>query len=105
MGVSRTSYYQWLGNQHSIREQEDKEVIKMICKAFKKGRGHYGTRRIRNCLLEEGIRVSRRRIARLMKSEGLACKTKKKFKATTDSKHNNPVAPNLLKCESKAKLA
>ncbi len=40
--------------------------------------------------------VSRRRIGRLMNQAGLACKTKKKFKATTDSKHNKPIAPNLL---------
>ena len=41
--------------------------------------------------------VSRKRIGRLMKEEGLACKTKRKFKATTDSNHNKPVADNLLK--------
>ena len=40
--------------------------------------------------------MSRRRIGRLMSQAGLSCKTKKKFKATTDSKHNKPIAPNLL---------
>jgi len=43
--------------------------------------------------------VSRRRIGRLMKQAGLVCKTQKKFKATTDSKHNQPVSPNQLKRE------
>lgn len=42
------------------------------------------------------MRVSRRRIGRLMNQAGLSCKTKKKFKATTDSKHTKSIAPNLL---------
>jgi transposase InsO family protein len=45
---------------------------------------------------ELGIIISWRRIGRLMNQAGLSCKTKKKFKATIDSKHNKPVAPNLL---------
>ena len=48
-------------------------------------------------MTKPGRIVSRRRIGRLMKQTGLVCKTKKKFKVTTDSKHNKPIAPNLLK--------
>ena len=55
---------------------------------FKKGRGTYGARRLEKKLTELSIVVSRRRIGRLMSRAGLSCKTKKKFKATTDSKHN-----------------
>ena len=66
---------------------------------FEKGRNTYGTRRLKKQLAEQDIIVSRRRIGRLMKQAGLVCKTKKKFKATTDSKHNQPVSPNLLKRE------
>lgn len=61
-----------------------------------KNRRVYGTRRIREEFIEQGEMVSRNRIGRLMKQQNLACKTKRKFKVTTDSKHNHPVAPNLL---------
>ena len=63
---------------------------------FKESRGLYGTRRIRRKLLQLGKAVGRKRIARLMKGASLYCKTKRRFKVTTNSKHNNPVAPNLL---------
>lgn len=63
---------------------------------FISNRQIYGTRRIQQVLSMEGIKTSRRRIGRLMKAQNLSCKTKKKFKPTTDSKHSLPVADNLL---------
>jgi len=59
-------------------------------------RCNYGTRRIRKILLRQGILISRRRVGKLMKEQGLNCKTKRKFKLTTDSKHPLPISPNLL---------
>jgi len=56
----------------------------------------YGARRIRKVLQSEGEVISRRRVGKLMKAEGLYCKTKRKFRVTTDSKHKLPIAPNLL---------
>jgi len=56
----------------------------------------YGTRRIRKILQKQGIVISRRRVGKLMKQQELRCKTKRKFKVTTDSKHQLPIAPNLL---------
>ncbi|OED45209.1 hypothetical protein ACH42_05420 [Endozoicomonas sp. (ex Bugula neritina AB1)] len=64
-----------------------------------KSRQSYGERRIKDDLADLGKTVSRQRIGRLMKEEDLACKTKRKFKATTDSSHSKPVADNLLKRE------
>ena len=69
----------------------------MIIKIFNEGRNIYGTRRIASKLRANGIIISRRKIAKLMADTGLQCKTKRKFKTTTDSKHNKPIAPNLLK--------
>ena len=66
---------------------------------FNESRNTYGTRRIRRALCRQGFVVSRRRIARLMKQQDLYCKTKKKFRVTTDSKHRLPVADNLLNRE------
>ncbi len=97
MKVSRSSYYQWLVSPKTKREEENEQLIEILKDLFKKGRGTYGTRRLKNRLADQGITASRRRIGRLMVKAGLWCKTKKKFKVTTDSKHNKPIAPNLLK--------
>jgi putative transposase len=96
LSVSRSAYYDWLARRPTAREQEDVELIEIIRDLFKQNRENYGTRCLKKALLKKGWHVSRRRIARLMRQAGLACKTKRKFKATTDSKHNLPIAPNLL---------
>jgi len=69
------------------------EVTKAL---FQKSRKNYGTRRLKKALIGLDRHVSRRRIDRLMGGAGLACKTKRKFKATTNSKHNLPIAQNYL---------
>ena len=94
--VSRSSYYTWLDPSKTTKEEEDAELTEDIKQIFKESRHLYGTRRIRNKLRQLGKFVGRRRIARLMKSAHLYCKTKRKFKVTTNSKHNHPVSPNLL---------
>ncbi len=96
MHVSRSCYYQWLNTPKTKRAEENDLLIDQLKALFKKGRGSYGTRRLKNRFAEQGVIVSRRRIGRLMVQAGLWCKTKKKFKVTTDSKHNKPIAPNLL---------
>lgn len=95
--VSRSSYYQWLNPLKTNREKENKELTGIIKGIFVESRGLYGTRRIRCRLAQLGKFVSRRRIARLMKAAQLYCRTKRKFKVTTNSKHNHPISPNLLK--------
>jgi len=96
MKVSRSRYYHWLNLPKTKREEENEQLIKRLKVLFNKGRGTYGTRRLKNRFAEQGIIISRRRIGRLMVQAGLWCKTKKKFKVTTDSKHNKPIASNLL---------
>jgi putative transposase len=88
MDVSRNAYYDWLHRSPTAREQADAELTPVIQAIFTKSRATYGTRRIRQSLLRQNLSVGRRRIGRLMGAAGLACKTKRKFKATTDSKHN-----------------
>nr|WP_266105349.1 IS3 family transposase [Rickettsia peacockii] len=96
MKVSRSGYYEWFNNPGCNRVQEDNELTNRIEIIFKEGRGNYGTRPIKKELSRQDIIASRRRIARLMKEASLICKTKSKFKATTDSNHNKQTAPNLL---------
>ena len=99
MSVSRSGYYEWLSSPPSARAQKDQALKAKIKKSHEASRKNYGTRRIKDDLADLGEQVSRQRIGRLMREEGLACKTKRKFKATTDSRHNKPVAENLLSRE------
>jgi len=84
LNVSRSGYYEWTNNKGSTRAELDKELIKMIKTIFREGRNIYGARRIKTILVRKGIIISRRRIIRLMKEANLVCKTKRKFKATTE---------------------
>ena len=96
MSVSRSGYHDWASRPASKRSQEDQALKADIREIHKKSRQSYGERRIKDDLADLGKTVSRRRIGRLMKEEGIACKTKRRFKATTDSSHSKPVADNLL---------
>jgi transposase InsO family protein len=96
MKVSRSGYYEWLNRALSDRDQENQRLKIMIKEIFIQSRGCYGTRRIAQGLARNDIFVSKRRIGKLMAAAGLACKTKRRFKVTTDSKHNKPISPNLL---------
>jgi len=96
MKVSSSGYYSWLNRSLSNRAFENQQLIKSITEVFLQNRNVYGTRRIAKILAKNDILISRKRIGRLMASAGLYCKTKRKFKVTTDSKHNKPISPNLL---------
>jgi hypothetical protein len=97
--VSRSGYYESLKRPPSFNSIEDDKLRPYINAAFKMGRKNYGTRRIKTALGNQEIVVSRRRIGRLMGEEGLQVQTKRKFKMTTDSNHDKPIAPNLLERE------
>lgn len=96
MNVSRSAYYDWLKRGPTAGEQDDAALSEIIQSTFGKSRATYGTRRLKATLSAQNRIVSRRRIGRLMREAGLACKTQRKFKATTNSKHNQPVAPHHL---------
>lgn len=97
--VGRSGYYHWLNASPSSRKYETEKIASLIRTIFTNSRYSYGTRRIKKALAKEGWIVSRRRIGKIMKKENLYYKTKRKFKVTTDSKHNLPVSPNLLNRE------
>ena len=94
--VSRSAYYAWLHRSPTATEKNDRGLTEMIVNAFKKSRATYGTRRLKKVLVRQNQRVSRRRIGRLMRNANLACKTRRRFKATTNSRHALPVADNHL---------
>ncbi len=94
--VNKSSYYHWIKAGCVIKKVDAKlnELIEII---FVQGRNNYGTRRIQSKLKElYGLLVSRRRISGIMKDLNLKVKMKKRYKNTTDSNHNLPIAPNIL---------
>lgn len=102
--VSRSAFYEWLNRPTTDRELEDRKLTAQIRVIFNKSRQTYGHRRIKRILRRCGIRCSNDRIRRLMKQVGLVPVHTKKFKATTNSKHSLPVAPNLLRQDFSADL-
>jgi len=97
--VSRSGYYESLKRPLSNHAIEDDELRPQVKAAFERGRKNYGTRRIKDALQKQETKISRRRISRLMRESDLEVQTKRKFKVTTDSNHDKPIAPNLLERE------
>ena len=97
MEASRTGYYAWLKRGCQSRQQQrDKEDLIHVKAAFVETRETYGPRRLSKHLLQKGRNIGRVRVERLMRENNMMPKTVKKFKATTNSNHNYPAAPNLL---------
>jgi len=94
--VSRSGYYEWLKKPLSLKLIERQRLMEKIKMLFIQSRKTYGTRRLKKALAKEGIQMSRKRIKKLLAEQGLFVKTRKKFKATTDSNHALPVADNIL---------
>lgn len=94
--VRRSSYYAWKNRSSSQQAEKNKKLIPLVRQIHKESGGTYGTRRISKALQAMGIPCGRSRARTLMKMAGIVAKQKKKFRVTTDSKHNLPVAPNLL---------
>lgn len=94
--VSRSAFYDGLHRPESARQVEDKHLGEKVKTIHRNSRSVYGARRIKSELVEQGETISRPRVGRLMRQQALKAKAKKKFKATTNSNHGLPVAPNLL---------
>ena len=90
------AFYAWEVRGPSARKAEDEKLAVQIAAIHKASGDTYGSPRIHNELEADGVTVSRKRVARLMAELGLASCRKRRFKATTDSKHKLPVAENVL---------
>ncbi|WP_456376714.1 IS3 family transposase [Thiolapillus sp.] len=99
MAVPQSACYDWLKRPESARCLEDRWQGEKVKKIHEKSREIYGARRICQEMVKDGERISRTRTGHLMKQQGLESKSKRKFKATTNSNHGRPVAPNLLNRE------
>lgn len=94
--VSTSGFYAWLSRGESERAVRDRVLIERIVEIHRRSGSTYGSRRVHRELVGEGVRCSRGRIARLMRANSVSAKHRRRFVVTTDSKHNLPVAPNLL---------
>ena len=96
LDVSRSGYYAWLRRRPSARRQADARLSIEIAISHRRSRRNYGSPRVFKDLREKGLRVSRKRVERLMRQEGLKPKRTRNFRNTTNSNHSLPVAPNIL---------
>lgn len=100
LGVSPSGYHarkaRDVDTDHARRRISNDALLIHIKAVHAESKGEYGWPRVWKKLLAQGIRVSKDRVQRLMKLHGVKARTKRRFRATTDSKHNLPVAPNLL---------
>jgi transposase InsO family protein len=98
LGVSVSGYYAWRGRLVSQHQQSDAVLLQAIQTVYQAGRGLYGSPRIHAALRQQGVCCSRKRVARLMHQAGIHCRRRPKRRVrTTDSRHNRPIAPNLLR--------
>jgi len=104
LSVSRSGYYAWKGRPPSARALSDAQLVVDIKAAYAVGRGNYGSPRVQRELRRRNKRVGEKRVARLMRCEGIRAKHRKKFRVTTDSKHADPIAPNVLNREFTVEL-
>ena len=95
--VSPSGYYAWLRRQPGKRKEADRDLADRIQKIHQASRRTYGSPRVRHALRAQGIRCGRKRVARLMRQNGLRGAQKARFRPrTTDSSHRLPISPNRL---------
>jgi len=96
LNVSASGYYAWVDRPLSERARQEMRLELEIRAADKRTRQTYGAERLQHELAAHGVRAGTCRIRRIRKKLGIRCRQKRKFKATTDSRHGLPVAPNML---------
>jgi putative transposase len=96
LGVSRAGYYAWRNRAPSAAEVRREELTEEITTIHAEVKGRYGSPRVHAELVARGHGCCVNFVAKLMRRAGIAAKTKRKFKQTTDSDHALPVAENLL---------
>jgi putative transposase len=94
--VTRSGFYAWRCRPESAHAREDRRLKVLIHTSFAESRRNYGRPRVHDDLIALKEQVSGKRIARLMQEEGLIARVRRRYKHTTMSEHDQPVAANLL---------
>ena len=95
--VSTSGYYAWLSRAPSARARRDREISARLVDLHRQSRGIYGSPRLRADLADEGIRIGRKRVARLMKERGLCGVSRRRGVRTTRRNGNAVPAPDLVR--------
>jgi transposase InsO family protein len=97
LGVSRAGFYAWRERPPSTRAVQDAQIAVLARAIHDRSRRTYGSPRVHAELrLAHDVRVSRKRIVRIMQQEGLIARVRRRYRLTTVSEHDQPVAPNIL---------
>jgi putative transposase len=96
LGVSRSGFYAWRARKPSAAEVRREELTEEITEIHARVKGRYGSPRIHAELVSRGYECCVNFVAKVMREAGIAAKTKRKFRQTTDSSHSMPVAENVL---------
>jgi putative transposase len=94
--VSPSGFYAWQTRPESRHRVTDRRLRVLVRASFDASRRRYGSPRVHADLADQDVHVSRKRVARVMREEGLKARPRKRFKGTTMSDHDQPVAANLL---------
>ncbi len=97
LGVSPSGFYRWNNREPSVRARRDEELRLKIRAFHSASHQRYGSPRVHDDLIADGEKVSRKRVTRLMREMGLYGRLPKRWKKTTQSKHSEGYAPNLVK--------
>jgi transposase InsO family protein len=95
--VSRAGYYHWTKRITSCRYLEDRKLLDIIRYHYNRSRGTYGLPRIYAVIRKEGLKVNKKRVARIMRANNIRAKTKKRFKVTTRQNSRAKASENMLK--------
>ena len=96
LNVSRSGYYKWKDRPESNRARQHREWTDQVKEVFDESRQLYGSPKVAVKLQQQGVDISARTVTRIMKEQQWRSRTVKKYKATTNSKHNLPVQKNVL---------
>jgi transposase InsO family protein len=99
--VERSGFYAWRSREESNHAVDDRRLAVEVRAAFEESKRRYGSPRVYRVLRRRGVKVGRHRVARLMSEQKLQARPRRKFVATTDSKHNLRTPPNLVKRQFK----
>lgn len=102
LDVKRQSYYAWDKRPESKTSIRKKEITETVKKEFEESKKIFGSTKIAETITTTENPVNRKLVAKIMKENGLKSKVVKKYKATTNSNHNLPVAENILNRDFKA---
>ena len=96
LAVSPSGFYAAQGRPRSPHAGRDDKLAEQVVKAHTASKCRYGSPRVHAELKAAGERVGRKRVARLMREKRLVARMRRRFRTTTDSKHDFPIAPNVL---------